>query len=154
MQLCSGAEKLDENHSKYPDIGINLHVKETCMSVDASCVPESTFAPETEINNGTEVSFSMVSCTRVGDALEEVSMIIESKQNLLPVETDNIDRYVPDMLGSTCDVIAELSPDVVEDSLNEHVEASTKEYQVMDKYSCMDFNKKSKPGEISILYDD
>ena len=147
MQLCSGAEKLDENHSKYPDIGINLHVKETCMSVDASCVPESTFAPETEINNGTEVSFSMVSCTRVGDALEEVSMIIESKQNLLPVETENIDRYVPDMLGSTCDVIAELSPDVVEDSLNEHVEALTKEYQVMDKYSCMDFNKKSKPVE-------
>ncbi|XP_024451631.2 uncharacterized protein LOC7463160 isoform X5 [Populus trichocarpa] len=147
MQLCPGAEKLDENHSKYPDIGINLHVKETCMSVDASCVPESTFVPETEINNGTEVSFSMVSCTRVGDALEEVSMIIESKQNLLPVETENIDRYVPDMLGSTCDVIAELSPDVVEDSLNEHVEALTKEYQVMDKYSCMDFNKKSKPVE-------
>ncbi|KAJ6709381.1 CELL CYCLE CHECKPOINT PROTEIN RAD17 [Salix koriyanagi] len=148
MQLFSGAEKLDENHSQYPDIGINLHVKEACMSVDASCVPESTFAPETETNNRTEVSFSTVSFTRVADALEEVSMSNESKQNLFPDETGNIDKYVRDMLGSTCDVIAGLSHEVG-DSQNEHVEALTREYQVMDEYSCMDSNKKSKPVEKS-----
>ncbi|KAJ6335668.1 hypothetical protein OIU78_012311 [Salix suchowensis] len=148
MQLFSGAEKLDENHSQYPDIGINLHVKEACMSVDASCVPESTFAPETENNNRTEVSFSTVSFTRVADALEEVSMSNESKQNLFPDETGNIDKYVRDMLGSTCDVIAGLSHEVG-DSQNEHVEALTREYQVMDEYSCMDSNKKSKPVEKS-----
>ncbi|KAB5568603.1 hypothetical protein DKX38_002396 [Salix brachista] len=148
MQLCSGAEKLDENHSQYPDIGINLHVKEACMSVDASCVPESTFAPETETNNRTELSFSTVSFTRVADALEEVSMSNESKQNLFPDETDNIDKYERDMLGSTCDVIAGLSHEVG-DSQNEHVEALTREYQVMDEYSCMDSNKKSKPVEKS-----
>ncbi|KAG5250876.1 P-loop containing nucleoside triphosphate hydrolases superfamily [Salix suchowensis] len=138
MQLFSGAEKLDENHSQYPDIGINLHVKEACMSVDASCVPESTFAPETEI----------IIEQRLADALEEVSMSNESKQNLFPDETGNIDKYVRDMLGSTCDVIAGLSHEVG-DSQNEHVEALTREYQVMDEYSCMDSNKKSKPVEKS-----
>ncbi|KAL3592423.1 hypothetical protein D5086_011063 [Populus alba] len=153
LQLCSGVEKLDENCSQCPDIAIDLHVKETSISVDVSCVPESTFVPETLINGGTEVSFSRVYCTSVADTLEEVSVSNEFSQNLCPVETENLDKFVPilqhnyDMLGSTCDVIAESSHEEVEDSQNELAEAITREYQVLDECSRMDFNKKPKPAE-------
>ncbi|KAI9395038.1 hypothetical protein POPTR_005G177000v4 [Populus trichocarpa] len=153
LQLCSGLEKLDENCSQCPDIAVDLHVKETSISVDVSCVPESTFVPETQINGGTEVSFSRVYCTSVADTLEEVSVSNEFNQNLCPVETENLDKFVPilqhnsDMLGSTCDVIAESSHEEVEDSQNEHAESITREYQVLDECSRMDFNKKPKPAE-------
>ncbi|XP_010999406.1 PREDICTED: uncharacterized protein LOC105107249 [Populus euphratica] len=153
LQLCSGVEKLDENCCHCPDIAIELHVKETPISVDVSCVPESTFVPETLINGGTEVSFSRVYCTSVADALEEVSVSNEFNHNLCPVETENLDKFVPisqhnsDMLGSTCDVIAESSHEEVEDSQNERAEVITREYQVLDECSRMDFNKKSKPVE-------
>ncbi|KAJ6352758.1 hypothetical protein OIU76_001889 [Salix suchowensis] len=151
MQLCFEVEKLDENCSQRPDVTIDLHVKETSIPVDVSCVPESTFVPETQINGGTEVSFSRVYCSQVADTLEEVSVSNEFKPNLWPVETDNLDKFVPilqhnsDMLGSICDVIAESSHEEVEDSQNEHAEAITREYQVMDECSRMDFIKKSKP---------
>ncbi|KAF9682615.1 hypothetical protein SADUNF_Sadunf05G0127300 [Salix dunnii] len=153
MQLCFEVEKLDENCSQRPDITIDLHVKETSIPVDVSCVPESTFVPETQINGGTEVSFSRVYCSQVADTLEEVSVSNEFKPNLWPVETDNLDKFVPllqhdsDMLGSICDVIAGSSHEEVEDSQNEHAEAITREYQVMDECSRMDFIKKSKPVE-------
>uniref|UniRef100_A0A6N2LV02 Uncharacterized protein n=1 Tax=Salix viminalis TaxID=40686 RepID=A0A6N2LV02_SALVM len=58
-------------------------------------------------------------------------------------------NVIPDMLGSICDVIAESSHEEVEDSQNEHAEAITREYQVMDECSRMDFIKKSKPVEKS-----
>ncbi|KAJ6307005.1 hypothetical protein OIU78_022161 [Salix suchowensis] len=45
MQLCFEVEKLDENCSQRPDVTIDLHVKETSIPVDVSCVPESTFVP-------------------------------------------------------------------------------------------------------------
>ncbi|KAJ6774244.1 CELL CYCLE CHECKPOINT PROTEIN RAD17 [Salix purpurea] len=156
MQLCFEVEKLDENCSQRPDVTIDLHVKETSIPVDVlSCVPESTFVPETQINGGTELSFSRVYCSQVADTLEEVSVSNEFKPNLWPVETDNLDKFVPilqhnsDMLGSICDVIAESSHEEVEDSQNEHAEAITREYQVMDECSRMDFIKKSKPVEKS-----
>ncbi|KAJ6681666.1 CELL CYCLE CHECKPOINT PROTEIN RAD17 [Salix koriyanagi] len=155
MQLCFEVEKLDENCSQRPDVTIDLHVKETSIPVDVSCVPESTFVPETQINGGTEVSFSRVYCFQVADTLEEVSVSNEFKPNLWPVETDNLDKFVPilqhnsDMLGSICDIIAESSHEEVEDSQNEHAEAITREYQVMDECSRMDFIKKSKPVEKS-----
>ncbi|KAJ6412671.1 hypothetical protein OIU84_005672 [Salix udensis] len=135
MQLCFEVEKLDENCSQRPDITIDLNVRETSIPVDVSCVPESTFVPETQINGGTEVSFSRVYCSQVADTLEEVSVSNEFKPNLWPVETDNLDKFVPilqrnsDMLGSICDVIAESSHEEVEDSQNEHAEAITREYQ-------------------------
>ncbi|CAK7346989.1 unnamed protein product [Dovyalis caffra] len=150
MHFCSGAEKLDENSNQCPDIAIDLHVKETSISVDVSCVPESTFVPETQIN---DVSFSRASCTQVADTLEEVSVSNEFKQNLWPVETDNLDKLVPKlqhnsiMSVSTRDVIPESSHEEVEDSQKGHAEAVTREYQVMDECSRMDFNKKSKPVE-------
>uniref|UniRef100_A0A6N2LUI4 ATPase AAA-type core domain-containing protein n=1 Tax=Salix viminalis TaxID=40686 RepID=A0A6N2LUI4_SALVM len=95
MQLCFEVEKLDENCSQRPDITIDLNVRETSIPVDVSCVPESTFVPETQINGGTEVSFSRVYCSQVADTLEEVSVSNEFKPNLWPVETDNLDKFVP-----------------------------------------------------------
>ncbi|KAG5245916.1 P-loop containing nucleoside triphosphate hydrolases superfamily [Salix suchowensis] len=122
MQLCFEVEKVDENCSQRPDVTIDLHVKETSIPVDVSCVPESTFVPETQINGGQR-------CHLAGSiALKWLTLW--KKFHI-------------------CDIIAESSHEEVEDSQNEHAEAITREYQVMDECSRMDFIKKSKPVEKS-----
>lgn len=152
MQLCSEAEKLVENQYRCSETAIDLHTRDTCKSVDVSCVPESTFVPETEIDNGTAMLFSRVSCGQVADTLE-LSVSNVFKQTPLLVEAENLNKSIAkvdinsDLLGDTCDAIAVSSHESVEDSQNEHVEAGMREYQVMDECSRMDFNRKFKQPE-------
>ncbi|XP_038717111.1 uncharacterized protein LOC120010394 isoform X2 [Tripterygium wilfordii] len=138
--------KLKENHNQCLD----LHFDDTCKSVDISIVPESTVVPETEVGNGTELLSKTVFGDQDADTFEEVSMNIESKQNPFSVEADILEKSVSifnsysDML--TCDVIVASScEEDLEDSLNEHEEDATREYQPMDECSRMAFSRKPNP---------
>ena len=144
----SAAVDTDERHYHHSE----------CKSVDVSCVPESSFVPETEINDGMELDVT-VSCGYLGDTLEEVSL-----SNGLPVEAENLDISKPeifesenldvskpeiqkdsDTLISNHYVIGELcQQEEVEDSQNEHVEAVAMGYQVLDESSRMDCSRMSK----------
>lgn len=144
-KLLSGAENLEETcyqHSERPD----MQIDETCKSFDVSCVPESSFVPETMIGDVTEL---LSRSGHVADSLE-VSVSNEWIQTLFPDEAENCDKPLlrlqkhSDMLRNKCDVNPEiLHGEEVEDSQNESVEA-TRGYQVMDECSRMDFNRRSK----------
>ncbi|XP_075650549.1 uncharacterized protein LOC142621123 isoform X2 [Castanea sativa] len=144
-KLLSGAENLEETcyqHSERPD----MQIDETCKSFDVSCVPESSFVPETMIGDVTEL---LSRSGHVADSLE-VSVSNEWIQTLFPDEAENCDKPLlrlqkhSDMLRNKCDVNPEiLHGEEVEDSQTESVEA-TRGYQVMDECSRMDFNRRSK----------
>ncbi|KAB2629128.1 hypothetical protein D8674_033923 [Pyrus ussuriensis x Pyrus communis] len=51
-----------------------MHISETCNSVGISCVPESSFVPETEIDNMPELSSQTVSSDHVCNAIKRVSL--------------------------------------------------------------------------------
>jgi hypothetical protein len=103
-----------------------------------SCVPESSFVPETVIGDVTELLSRSVSCGHVGDTLE-VSVSNYSIQTTLPVEADNLDKPIL-RWGNACDVDPDISHREVEDSRDENVEG-TRNYQVMDECSRVDFDK-------------
>lgn len=135
-KLLSGVENLEERGyqcSGRPDIQID----ETCQSFDVSCVPESSFVPETVIGDVTELLSRTVSCGH-SDTLE-VSVSNDSIQTLLPVEADNLDQPIL-RWGNTGDVDPDISHREVEDSQDENVEG-TRNYQVMDECSRVDFDK-------------
>ncbi|KAK4572862.1 hypothetical protein RGQ29_031029 [Quercus rubra] len=144
-KLLSGAENLEETcyqHSERPD----MQIDETCKSFDVSCVPESSFVPETMIGDVTEL---LSKSGHVADSFE-VSVSNEWIQTLFPDEAENCDKPLlrlqkhSDMLRNKCDVNPEiLHGEEVEDSQNESVEA-TRGYQVMDECSRMDFDRRSK----------
>ncbi|XP_012078225.1 uncharacterized protein LOC105638926 isoform X2 [Jatropha curcas] len=155
LNLYSGAEKLVENNYQRSETAIDLNVKGTCLSVDLSCVPESSFVPETEVNDGTELLLGRL-CDRVGqeaEILEEASVSNEFRQNVLPVEVYNYDESMPnlhkdsDLLGGTCDVTVVLSQEGLEDSQSELMETITSEHQLMDECSRINFSRKFKQHE-------
>lgn len=113
----SGAEHLEGTYyecSERPDF---RQISERCESVDVSCVPESTFAPETVegdvtepvprtdvscvpestfvpesvVGDVTKPLSTTVSCDYAADTLE-ISMSNESIQTLLAVEADNLGK--------------------------------------------------------------
>ena len=147
-KIHSGPENWEETcyqHSERPD---DTQIDETCKSFDVSCVPESSFVPETIIGDVTELLSRTVSHGHVASL--EISVGNESIETLFPVEAENRDKpllrlhKISDMLGNTCDVNPEFSHgEEVEDSHNENVEA-TRGYQVMDECSRMDFDRRSK----------
>lgn len=149
LQLYSESEKLEENLYLSSETAVHLDVKDTCISVDVSCVPESSYVPETEIDDGTRI-FGRVSCGQMGQAeiIEETSVSNEFRQNILSVDAKNFDEPMPklckdsDVLGGTCDMTAVSSHEEVEDSQNDLTESITREHQLMDECSCMDFSRK------------
>ncbi|KAF2291401.1 hypothetical protein GH714_023677 [Hevea brasiliensis] len=102
----------------FSETAVHLNVKDTCISVDMSCVPESSYVPETEIDDGTKIFFGRLSCDQVGqqaEVLEEASVSNEFRQSILPVDANNFDESMPklykdsDLLSGTCDAIAVIS---------------------------------------------
>ncbi|XP_050212317.1 uncharacterized protein LOC126662589 isoform X2 [Mercurialis annua] len=150
LQLCSGAQ--GGNLYQYSDTQNMFDIKNTCMSFDVSCVPESSFVPETEINEGAEILFGMVSCGQVGkrgEILEEASVSNELRQHNLATAADMFVESKPKLHKDTdfsCDVI-EVSHEEVEDSQSVPVESITREHQLMDECSCIDFSRNFKPHE-------
>ncbi|XP_021740361.1 uncharacterized protein LOC110706706 isoform X3 [Chenopodium quinoa] len=124
--------KAEEHHRQYSDATNFNHFKDQCQSFDMSYVPESTFVPETEVNDGTE-------CPSGTDMMEIVS----------PIATDDAD---PSVIGRQAseyrfcgiDLNVNARDEEMGDShSNEHHEPSTSGCQVMDECSRMDFFKKS-----------
>lgn len=142
---CSGEANIDRNHYECSETA-DIHITDTCESVNVSCVPESSFVPETEINNGTELQSEIVSSGHVADTMEEVSVSYR-----LPDEASSLLKSKlgihenSDTSASNHDEVTKfLSQEVFEDSQSEHVEAVTKEYQVMDEFSRIGSNVGSK----------
>ncbi|KAL5776969.1 hypothetical protein ACOSP7_009895 [Xanthoceras sorbifolium] len=146
----SVVDKFEEHSCRCSEITNDLHMDGTCKSIDVSCVPESSFVPETEIDYGVELSATMCS----GFVAETVEVSVSNKfiHDHAPVLADNKSTFKlcksSDILENFCDVIAESSHrEEVEDSQNEHVEAISRGYQVMDECSRMEIKRRSKPME-------
>lgn len=142
---CSGEANIDGNHYENSHTS-DIHITETSKSVDISCVPESSFVPETEINNVAELKSGTVSCCHVADTLEEVSVSYS-----LPVEASSPLKSKlgihekSDILARDHDKVTEFPcQEEVQDSQIEHVEAVSRAHQVMDEFSRIGFNVGSK----------
>ncbi|KAK9270529.1 hypothetical protein L1049_026110 [Liquidambar formosana] len=149
--LHSEGGNLGGNHYQCSDTADDLHINDTCRSVDISYVPESSFVPETEINCGTELLSRTVSWGYVTDIIEADTMSNALIKNLSPLKADNLDKSIPrlcrshEIMKNSCDVNGESTHgEEVGDSQNEHLEAVMRGYQVMDECSRMDFNRKLK----------
>ncbi|XP_057490564.1 uncharacterized protein LOC130776382 [Actinidia eriantha] len=160
--LNSEGEKLVENSSFCSESALYSHINGTQKSVDLSCVPESSFVPETQINDGTLMFCRTVSSYHVDDMVEAVSASNDLLQNVQPVEIHNHEQYVSGLqkkpeITEHFDTNTELvHGEEVGDSHTEHVEAVPRGYQVMDECSRMDCSRgaksKNKPGS-SVLVD-
>lgn len=142
------ADKLEENHYQCSEVVKDLRINGKYKSVDTSCVPESSFVPETEFDNGVESLCGTV-CSGYVAETPEVSVANMFDLNLPPVEADDNSVVVlhksPDMLDNICNITAESSHmEEVEDSQNKHAEAASRGYQVMDECSRVDFKRSSK----------
>ncbi|XP_022748659.1 uncharacterized protein LOC111298179 isoform X2 [Durio zibethinus] len=140
--LCSEVEKHKDRGFQGLETENNLQV-ETCNSVDVS------YVPETEIGDGMELSSTAVSNVNVAETME-VSVSCKFTEDLLPVESNDPGKFIhklvktSEMLGGTCSITAEASPEeVVEHSQNEYDEVVSSGHPVMDECGCMNFNKRS-----------
>lgn len=144
--LHSEAGNIEENHYQCSEIS-NSYINGTCKLVDVSCVPESTFVPETE--TGVEISGTVCS----GDVAETVEVSVGNgfDLNLVPVEANDESPVrlhdFSDILGNICDVAEPSQGEDVEDSQNKHREALSRGYQVLDECSRIDLEKRSDPVE-------
>ncbi|KAH1255873.1 hypothetical protein AAZV13_04G206200 [Glycine max] len=135
--VCSEFEHSEEEHFKYSETADDTCLNETCKSLDASCVPESTFVPETEIENGTEsISGAVSSGPLVGPQDQEVSVNNELKPFCVRRRLTKLSQN-PDLLDTE---ISDHSPKgVLQDVLDEHIETIV---NVMDECSRVDFKAK------------
>ncbi|KAA8546400.1 hypothetical protein F0562_002861 [Nyssa sinensis] len=146
--LHSEGQKLEENHYHCSEAADYAQLNGTCKSVEISCVPESSFVPETEISDGTLLFSRTVSCGHVAEIVEAVSTSSDLMQNLLPVEANNLNKAIAglhknsEMTGNTCDMDMEfVEEEEVGDSHIERVESVPREHQLMDECSRMDFSR-------------
>lgn len=123
-------------------------INEVSQSVDVSCVPESSYVPETLMDGE---SPRAVSCGHF-DGRVEVSMNVENVQSS-PSKEIYIDRsQIFDCLKNTCEIIAESSDaTVMEDCFKDYVGTSQKVQQVSDECSRIDFGKTFKTAQKSKL---
>ncbi|CAN6845605.1 unnamed protein product [Brassica oleracea var. botrytis] len=112
-------------------------VNEVSQSVDVSCVPESSYVPETLMDSEAELSPRAVSCGHF-DGRVEVSM----SEDVAQLKEIYIDRFQSfDCFKNTCETIAESSDGtmMMEDCCKEYLGSSQKMRQVTDKCSRIDF---------------
>lgn len=147
-KLFSEVKYLEETCHQPSERPDSIQIDETCQSFDVSCVPESTFVPESVIGDVTELLSGTVSYGHVANTLE-FSVSNESIQTVLPVEVHNLVKPMrrlrkrSEMQGYTGDANLEFSHEVeLEDYQDENVEATS--HQVMDECSRMDFYRGSK----------
>lgn len=146
--LHSEEGKFEENRYQCSETANSLCIYDTCKSFDISRVPESSFVPETEMSDGTELLSVALSCGRVADIAETVSICNDLTQNLLQVEAKNPEKSVPGLSQNLETMInGDSVNEEVGDSQNEHVESVTREYPVMDECSRMAFTRGSKSLE-------
>lgn len=148
--LNSEVKKLEGIFSLCSESAIYTQIDGTQKSVDVSCVPESSFVPETEVDGGTSL-FNRTGYSRHdADVMEEVSMFNDSVLNIHAVETNNHNQYVSGLHNSqemveNFNSYMELThEEEVGDTNNEHVGAVPRGYPVMDECSRMDFSRHAK----------
>lgn len=127
-------------------------INEVSQSVDVSCVPESSYVPETlMVDSEAELSPRALSCGHF-DGRVEVSTSEDVVQNS-PSKEIYIDRFQSfDCLKSTCETIAESSDGTtMEDCFKEYVGSSQKMQQVTDECSRIDFGMTFKTAQNSKL---
>ncbi|KAI3525232.1 hypothetical protein L1887_03907 [Cichorium endivia] len=115
--------------------------EEECF--DVSCVPESTYVPETELGNGM--------CS--DDGIEDAPMSTDFTLRAVTVEFNNSceEDKVPSMAVTDSGLDSAPGPgEEIGDSNVEPVAGIPREYQMMDECSRMDFNKKPEPESESV----
>ena len=144
--VCSELEDSEEEHFKYSETADDTCLNETCKSLDISCVPESTYVPETAIENGIETMSGAVSSGHLADP-PEVSVNNELKPFTLGVRRRLVKLpQNPYFLMNT--EIPESPPkEAVQDFQDENMETTI--VNVMDECSRVDFQLKSKFVESS-----
>lgn len=152
-QLLNSDAKLEEIFSLCLGSPLYTQIDGIHKSVDVSCVPESSFVPETEVDGGTSLFNRTVSSCHDGDVMEEVSMFNDSILNMHAVETNNHTQYVsglhnnPEMVENFNSSMESAHEEEVGDTNNEHVGAVLRGYPVMDECSRMDFSRGAKSKE-------
>ncbi|KAK9162225.1 hypothetical protein Syun_003127 [Stephania yunnanensis] len=130
------------------------HLHDTLRSIDVSCVPESSFVPETEIDNGVELPSKTVSCGYF-PFTTDVSSRAQSFQSpaILDEKRDDNTIAMPFKIlqtafESTNNIVGESvhGDEEVGDSQNGHPTV-LRSFQVMDECSRADFNRASTSGE-------
>ncbi|KAH0898082.1 hypothetical protein HID58_047650 [Brassica napus] len=112
-------------------------VNEVSQSVDVSCVPESSYVPETLMDSEAELSPRAVSCGHF-DGRVEVTM----SEDVAQLKEIYIDRFFRVSIASrTRETNAESSDGtmMMEDCFKEYVGSSQKMRQVIDECSRIDF---------------
>ncbi|XP_048438990.1 uncharacterized protein LOC103953161 isoform X3 [Pyrus x bretschneideri] len=139
--LIFGAANIDGPY-ECSELADEVHISETCNSVDISCVPESSFVPETEIDNMPELSSQTVSSDHFANAMKRVSLDDELHGGANNLNKQTFVQGNSDKWGSGCATIAEYSHKEFENQ-KEHAETVARAYQLMDECSRMDFSKGS-----------
>ncbi|GAB4861357.1 hypothetical protein Ancab_036519 [Ancistrocladus abbreviatus] len=131
----TGEAKIEEICPQFSDI-MDVHlINDQCQSIDLSCVPESTFVPETE-------AYDEIGLPSRADLPEVVSRILFDSADPSICRL----KEVSELKRSACDVDVNLLNDEVGDSHaeNDQTDANTMGYQVMDECSRVDFCRGSK----------
>ncbi|WCJ44632.1 P-loop containing nucleoside triphosphate hydrolases superfamily protein [Euphorbia peplus] len=158
LQLCAGSDKLEKSIIQFSEATFDLNVKDACESLDVSCVPESSFVPETIIDDVTKVVFGRVPYGQAGQGsviVEEASVSNEFRQYFFPIKADDYDEPTAEfckdyeLIGGIHDINSVLPRVEAEDSQYELGQSFMGEPQLMDESSCIDFNRKFKLQENS-----
>ncbi|XP_071716016.1 uncharacterized protein [Rutidosis leptorrhynchoides] len=124
--------------SKLPFEGENLD--DTCHpSADVSCVPESSYVPETVIENGTIINSPMRSSGHVNVGIEDSP----TNADCAPVTMVEEDKVSVMAVKDLCLDTAPVNEEEIGDSNNESMETIPRDYQMMDECSRIDFSRKA-----------
>ncbi|KAJ9537777.1 hypothetical protein OSB04_030510 [Centaurea solstitialis] len=130
-------EKLEESCHPSEIPCFNLKIDD---NIDVSCVPESSYVPETEIENETTMWSAMCSSGRVDGVVEEGPTSADCLPGTVPLEFDNVPVTV--VRDSGLDM-APVHGEEIGDSHVEPMETRAREYQMMDECSRIDFDRKA-----------
>ncbi|CAF2205030.1 uncharacterized protein LOC106400398 [Brassica napus] len=120
-------------------------INEVSQSVDVSCVPESSYVPETLMDGEAELSPRAVSCGHF-DGRVKASMSEDDDVQNSPSMEIHIKSF--DCLMNTCEIIAQSSDGtMMEDCFKDYVESSQKMQQAADECSRIDFGMTIKAAQ-------
>ncbi|CAM8942756.1 unnamed protein product [Rhodiola kirilowii] len=136
-----------ENFECHIHVSENIsQIHDSCGVVDMSCVPESSFVPETRIDDEQEescrsVSYvpSMIAIISSGNKLQENPITVEVECHDERLSRLHIDSQ--NMLNSYNINVEPIHYEDVGDSHTAQMEVSTRRWQLMDECSQMNFNR-------------